>query len=99
MGSFVVYYGGGEDAEKKMKDLAAREHVGHTVLTVLDSPSGPPSYKLAKDASVTVLLYVNRRVKVNYAFHPGEMTDADVGRIVADLAKILPSAADKGSAQ
>jgi hypothetical protein len=88
MGSFVVFLSDDESLEKKLKDLADKEHIQHTVLTI-DSPRGPPAYKIARDADVTVVLYTHRTVKANYAFKKGELTEKDVDRIVGDLPKIL----------
>jgi hypothetical protein len=48
--------------------------------------------KVDKDAHITVVLYVNREVKANYAFKKGEMKDADVEKILKDLPKITEKA-------
>jgi hypothetical protein len=37
-----------------------------------------------------VVLYTKSKVKVNYAFKKGQMTDKDIDRIVSDVSKILP---------
>jgi hypothetical protein len=90
MGSFVVFCNDDESMEQKLKDLVKKEKIKKTVLTI-DSPRGPSGYNIAKDADVTVVLYVNRTVKANYAFKKGQMKDKDVTSIVKDLSKILPS--------
>src|SRR5262249_20749925 len=57
----------------------ARKHAVRTVpLGVFEDPDGPPSYRLARDADVTVLLYVKQKVVVNAAFRAGELSDAKV---------------------
>ena len=48
------------------------------------------------NSDVTVLLYKNKSVKVNYAFKKGELKNQDIDKIVSDLAKILPEKSDKG---
>jgi hypothetical protein len=88
MGSFVVFCSDDESLEKKLKDLAKRENLKKIVLTI-DNPSGPPRYKVAKDADVTVVLYNNRKVMANFAFKKGQLKSADVDKIVGDLDKIL----------
>src|SRR4051812_29102155 len=88
MGSFVVFCTDDEELEGKLKELAKKEGLKETVLA-LDNPAGPKGYNLAKDADVTVVLYVNRNVKANYAFKKGELKPADIDRIIADLPKIL----------
>ena len=91
MGSFVVVCTADQDGTaKKLKELARKEKIRHTVLTVYDA-AGPEDYKLAKEADVTVLLYVDKEVKANYAFRKGEMTDKDIEKILAGLPKILPA--------
>lgn len=90
MGSFVVFCSDEESLEKKLKDLAEKEGLKHIVLTI-DQPAGPKSYKIAKDADLTVVLYNKHNVKANYAFKKGELKDSDVETIVAGLKEILPA--------
>src|SRR5438874_1839218 len=68
MGSFVVFLSADEAIEKKAKDLAEKEKLKNTILTSMENPGGPPEYKVAKDAEVTVVLYTKRKVEANYAF-------------------------------
>ncbi len=89
MGSFVVFLSDDEGLDKKLKDLAKKDKIDHTVLSI-DNPAGPRGYGIAKDADVTVVLYTNRTVKANYAFKKGELKDADIDKIVGDVSKILP---------
>ena len=88
MGSVVVFLSDDEAMEKAIKGLADKEKIEKTTL-MLDNPSGPPDYHLDKEADVTVLLYVNKTVKVNHAYKKGEFKAADVETIVKDLPKIL----------
>jgi hypothetical protein len=55
---------------------------------IFDDPVGPPSYKLAADADVTVVVFENRKVTANLAFRKGELDDAAV-KLVADQLKQL----------
>ena len=89
MGSFVVFCSDEEGLKKKLEDLVDKEKLTRTILTI-DNPAGPDGYDIAKDAEVTVVLYTKQKVKVNYAFKKGEMKAADVDKIMADVAKILP---------
>ena len=53
-----------------------------------EDADGPPSYKLHKDADVTVLLFTNQKVIANFAFRAGELTDRridEVGKAVPNL--------------
>jgi hypothetical protein len=89
MGSFVVFLSESEDLPKQLKDLAEKEKIEHTILSV-DTPTGPRAYKVAKDADVTVVLYTDRKVKENYAFGKGDLKDSAIEKIVAAIPSILP---------
>jgi hypothetical protein len=52
---------------------------------------GPPTYKLAREADVTVLLFVKQKVVANFAFRNGELTEAKV----ADVLKAVPQLVGK----
>jgi hypothetical protein len=56
-----------------------------------EDADGPPSYKLAKDADVTVLLFTKQKVVANFAFRRGELTDKQIDAI----AKTVPRLFDK----
>jgi hypothetical protein len=58
---------------------------------VFEDPAGPPSYRLARDAEVTVLFFVKQQVTANFAFRVGELTDARVGEVMKALRPILES--------
>lgn len=55
---------------------------------VFDDPIGPPSYKLADDANVTVLLFVDRKVVANFAFRAGELDAKAIEYIGEELARL-----------
>jgi hypothetical protein len=55
-------------------------------VAVFEDQTGPPTYKLSRDADVTVLVFANQKVTANFAFRAGELTDARV----ADVLRALP---------
>jgi hypothetical protein len=90
MSAFVVLLT--DDADKGAKQLekvATEAKVSNVPLTVFDGTAGPESYKIAKDAGVTVLMWNKSRVQVNHAFEPGKLTKDDVSKVAADTSKIL----------
>jgi hypothetical protein len=89
MGSFVVFLSDEEKLKDQLKQLAEKEQIKNTVLSI-DNPSGPAGYEIPKEADVTIVLYTKHNVKANYAFKKGELKAPDVDRIVADVGKILP---------
>ena len=88
MASFAVFLSDQEGLDKELKEWADKEKIKKTALTI-DNPAGPPSYKIAKEADVTVLLYLHKQVKANYVFKKGQLKQNDIEKIVADLPKIL----------
>lgn len=88
MGSFVVFCSDDEGLKDKLKELAEKEHLEKTILT-LDNPSGPSKYEVAKDADITVIFYNEREVIVNQAFKKGELSAKDVDSIVAEIPKMI----------
>lgn len=50
---------------------------------------GPPAYKLAQEADVTVLLFVKKKVVANFAFRADELTDETIGAVVKELPKLF----------
>lgn len=88
MGSFVVFLSDKEGLDKELASMAETEKIQKTVLSI-DNPAGPKAYNVAKDAEITVVLYTDRKVKSNHAFKKGELKDADIEKIVAEVPTIL----------
>jgi hypothetical protein len=80
-----------EDADKTAKELeklADKETIKNVPLTLVEGPAGPPDYKIAKDADLTVLGW-NGPVKFNHAFKKGELSKKDIETIVSDARKLV----------
>ena len=58
-------------------------------IAVFENTVGPPTYHLARDADVTILLAVKQKVVVNFAFRSGELTAARMKEVIDALPKIL----------
>jgi hypothetical protein len=86
MASFVVVLK--EGVEEQLKKLGEKEGIKDTVLTY-DKPAGPEGLKIDKEAAVTVVLYVNKKAKVNHTFKKGELQDKQIEAILGDLPKIV----------
>ncbi len=94
MESFVVFLNDDEKLKTQLKELAEKENLTKTVLAI-DAPAGPAPYSIAKDADITVVMYVKRNVKANHAFKKGEIKPANIDQIVADVSKIILPEDDK----
>jgi hypothetical protein len=88
MGSFVVFLSEKEGLAERLKEVAAKHAIKHLVLSI-DAPAGPEGFNVAADADVTVVLYSNHRVLANHAFRKGELNDAAIDKILADVPKLL----------
>ncbi len=90
LSAFVVYLTDDPDAaEAKLQDFAEKHGIKNVPLTVFDGVAGPPKYRIAQEAEVTVLMWVKQTVRVNHAFGAGELTPEAVRDVVADIPKIL----------
>jgi hypothetical protein len=90
MCAFVVLLTDDADAgAKQLEKLAADKKIANVPLTVYDGTAGPESYKISKDAGVTVLMWNKMRVQANHAFAPGKLTAEDVKKVAGDTSKIL----------
>jgi hypothetical protein len=88
MGSFVVFLSDKEGLDKELQKLAEKEGLKECILTI-DNVAGPPDYKVAKEAEVTVVLYNKHKVEANYAFRKGELNDQAIDNIVKGVSKIV----------
>ena len=90
MAAFVVLLAEDEDAAAgKLEELAKKHGIKDVPLTVFDGTAGPPEYKIAKDADVTVLLWKKQSVEANHAFAKGGLDKKGIDAVIADTSKIL----------
>lgn len=90
MCSFAVFCSDREKLNDELKSFATSEKIDRTVLSI-DNPAGPKNYKIHQDAEVTVFFYRSLTVKSNHAFRKGELNDAAVAKVVAEVKTILPT--------
>ncbi len=80
------------DDQTKMDPLVVKWAQQHAIsgvpCAVFEDTVGPPTYLLAKEADVTVLLSVNRKVVANFAYRAGELDDKAIAEIVKSVPKI-----------
>lgn len=94
MGSFVVLMTDDDKMEESLKKLAEKEGIKKLVLAI-DNPNGPPKWKIAKDADVTVILYAKQTVKESLAFEKGKLDDKAIDGVIAKLDSIKPEKKDE----
>jgi hypothetical protein len=90
MAAFVTVLTDDPDAqEAALKKMAEEQKIKKTPLTVFENAVGPAKYKINEKASVTVMMWVDSNVKVNYAFADGELNADAITKVVKDTEKIL----------
>jgi hypothetical protein len=90
MRGFVVLLTDDPDqAEKDLKAFAKKHKIKNMPLTYFDGVAGPANYKIAKDAQITVNLWVKLKSKANHVFDKDQLKKTDIAAILDDTDKIL----------
>ena len=73
-------------AEKADLDALAKwsqkQGIKSAPVGAFEDADGPPSYKLHKDADVTVILFTKQKVAANFAFRAGELDDKAIEKVM-----------------
>ena len=90
MKAFVVLLSDEPEAkEASLKKVASEAKVANTPLTTFDGNTGPRDYKISQDAEVTVMMWVDGKLKVNESYKQGELTKDKVAGLVNKTSQIL----------
>jgi len=90
MRGFVVLLTDDPDAaEPDLKAFAEKHGIKNVPLTFFDGIAGPPSYRIASEAEVTVNMWVGHKTKANHAFAKDKFGKEEIAKVVADTSKIL----------
>ena len=90
MGGFLVLLSENPDADEgKVKQFAEKHGIKKMPLTIFEGVAGPPEYKIAKEAQVTVHMWLKQEVKANEAFAKGDLNAAAIKKVLTDTEKIL----------
>lgn len=90
MAAFVVLLTENPEADaQKLKDLASKHNIQNVPLTTFDGKAGPPKYKLGQDTDVTVMMWVDSKLKVNDGYKKGELAQDKVSSVVGKTKEIL----------
>jgi hypothetical protein len=74
--------------DPKVVQWSQKHAIKSMPLAVFEDTVGPPTYLLAREADVTVLLSVKQKVVANFAFRSGELNDAAIDAILKTVPKI-----------
>ncbi len=90
MRGFVVLLTDDPDAaEGELKAFAKKHGIKNVPLTIYDGIAGPANYRIAKDAEVTVNMWVGLKSKANFAFARDQLNKDEIAKVVAGTEKIL----------
>jgi hypothetical protein len=97
LASFVNILGDNADTAAAAAAKFADDHQFENVAICVaeDLPDGPVGFKIAPEADVTVIGYINTQVEDNQVFGPGQTNREQIEAVVAGTKKIL--AGDDGA--
>jgi hypothetical protein len=75
--------------DPKVVKWAQNYAVSNVPCAVFEDTVGPPAYLIARDADVTVLLALNKKVVANFAYRAGELDTAAIQAIVKTIPKLV----------
>ncbi len=80
-----------EELQKRAKRFGAALRLKNVpiVVPVKNPKNGPGDFKLARNAEISVMFYVEGVVKANYAFAPGELDDQGIKAMLDDVVTAL----------
>jgi hypothetical protein len=91
--AWVTFLGQDPAAADPLVVAWGKKHAVRSVpLAVFPDPTGPPSYRLHRDADVTVLLSVKQKIVRNFAFRAGELTEERISEILKGVADLTGAA-------
>lgn len=89
MAAFVTVLSNDPDAQEMALKKIAQDNKIESPLTVYENIAGPATYKLASEAAITICMWADSNVKVNYALKANELNAELIAKIVKDTEKIL----------
>lgn len=68
---------------------AQKQGIKSAPVGAFEDADGPPSYKLHKDADVTVLLFAKQKVVASFAFRAGELDDKAIEAVLKAVPQLF----------
>ena len=78
-----------ENAEKSLTEFAEKHGIKNVPLTLFKGADGPEDYKIAKDANITIHLWVDQKVTAKHVLGNGRVNRKAIAPVMDDLGKIL----------
>jgi hypothetical protein len=77
--------------DPQLVNFSKKHAIGNIPLAVFEDAGGPPSYRLAGEAEVTVMVSVKQRVVANFAYRAGELNDAAIAQVMRSVRDVAAS--------
>ena len=98
--AFLVYLTDDPDtAAGELETLAEKHKIKNIPLTVFDGEAGPPRYKIAKEAEVTIMMWEGQKVKVNQVFASNALDKNGVKKVFESAKEHLKGATEEAQEQ
>jgi hypothetical protein len=78
--------------EPKLVEWSRELGLRNLPVGVFEDLDGPPSYRLNREADVTLLLSVKQKVVANFAFRSDELTDEKIKEVIDTISKTTDNA-------
>ena len=78
-----------EKAEASLTAAAAKHKISQMPLTTFKGTSGPSGYKINSKADVTVMMWVEGKVKVSQGLNKGDLNKETIAKLVSETKTIL----------
>jgi hypothetical protein len=92
--SWITFIGKDHDTfDRPLLDWTRQHSLRSIPVGTFKEDDGPPTYRVAREADVTVVLFVKKKVQASFGFRRNELTDEDIQRVldaVAALAAKMP---------
>jgi hypothetical protein len=75
--------------DPQVVDWAKKHAIRNVPMAVFEDTVGPPTYKLSRDADVTVILFTKHKVVNNFAFRNGELADERIAEVLKAVPGLL----------
>lgn len=90
MAGFVVLMSDNpEKAAPALTEVAAKHKISQLPLTTFDGIKGPAGYKINEKADVTVMMWVEGKVKVSQGLSKSDLTKETIAKLVSETKTIL----------
>lgn len=85
--SWITFIGKDEQTfDRPLLDWSKQHGLKSLPIGTFKEEDGPPTYRVARDADVTVVLFVRQKVEATFGFRDRELTEEAVGRVLEAVA-------------